>query len=149
MEVLINQLDEVQKTHGWLPEEEIVRIAREQNMPKSHLYGVISFYSRFYTAPVGRYVVRVCKSVSCGMNSSRIIRNDILAYLGLHERGTTADGLFTLELVECLGHCSQSPVMMINDTVHGNLTSEKALAILSALREQEGNAAETAPGRRP
>ena len=131
MEILINRLDEVQAQIGWLPEHEIERIAKEYDIPKAHLYGIISFYSRFYTAPVGKYIIRVCKSVSCGMNGSRDIRSAVLEVL---KTETGDSDLFTLELVECLGHCHLAPVMTVNDVVHGNLTKQSVKTILEAYR---------------
>lgn len=131
MDVLINRLDEIQNQFGWLPEYEIERVAEAFDMPKAKLYGVISFYSRFYTTPVSKYIVRVCKSIACGMNDSAAIRNAVVEAIG----STEADQeLFMLEMVECLGHCNLAPALMVNDEVYGNMTPESATQLIETLR---------------
>lgn len=141
MDILINELSEIQKEHGYLPEAEIERIAKEKGIQKAQLYGVISFYSRFYVSPVGKNIIRVCKSVSCGMNGSREIRDAIKQHLNLNDSvtndsATTEDGLFTFEYVECLGLCNLSPAMTINDEVYEALTPEKAIEVIESYRKR-------------
>jgi NADH-quinone oxidoreductase subunit E len=132
MGILINELAEIQKEFGYIPESEIERLAIEMNMQKAQLYGVISFYSRLYTEKKGRNIIRVCKSVTCGMNGSKAIREAIIIHLGVGDSMTTEDERFTLEFVECLGLCNVSPVMTINDAVYENLTVEKAIEIIDS-----------------
>lgn len=132
MGILINELAEIQKEFGYIPESEIERLAIEMNMQKAQLYGVISFYSRLYTEKKGRNIIRVCKSVTCGMNGSKAIREAIITHLGVGDSMTTEDERFTLEFVECLGLCNVSPVMTINDAVYENLTVEKAIEIIDS-----------------
>ncbi len=132
MRILINELAEIQKEFGYIPENEIERLAIEMNMQKTQLYGVISFYSRLYTEKKGRNIIRVCKSVTCGMNGSKAIREAIIIHLGVGDSMTTEDERFTLEFVECLGLCNVSPVMTINDAVYENLTVEKAIEIIDS-----------------
>jgi NADH-quinone oxidoreductase subunit E len=128
MKVLLEELHNVQNKFGYLPEAELERIALEYNMPRAELYGVITFYSRFYLQPVPKYVVRVCKSVSCSINEASKVLEALNNYLEL------GDGLFMLETVECLGQCGHGPVMTVNDKVYGNLTPEKAIEIIEAYR---------------
>ena len=136
MDILINELAEIQKEHGYLPEAEIERIAKEKGIQKAQLYGVISFYSRFYVNPVGKNIIRVCKSVSCGMNGSQETRDAIKQHLNLNDSATTEDGLFTFEYVECLGLCNLSPAMTINDEVYEALTPEKAIEIIESYKKR-------------
>ena len=133
MRILINELAEIQKDFGYIPETEIKRLALEMNMQKAQLYGVISFYSRLYTEKKGKNIIRICKSVTCGMNGSQGIREAVMTHLGIGDSMTTEDERFTLELVECLGLCDVSPVMTINDAVYANLTVEKAIEIIDSL----------------
>ena len=135
MDILVNELADVQKKYGYIPEYEIERIAKEKGMQKAQLYGVISFYSRLYTDEIGKNIIRVCKSVSCGMNSSKAIRDIVIKHLKLDNSMTTEDGLFTFELVECLGQCHSSPVMTINDEIYENLTPEKTIEIIESYRK--------------
>ncbi len=131
MDVLINRLDEIQNKFGWLPEYEIERVAEAFDMPKAKLYGVISFYSRFYTKPVSKYIVRVCKSIACNMNDSAAVRSAIIEAIGSSEADKE---LFMLELVECLGHCDLAPALMVNDDIYGNMTAESARELIESLR---------------
>ena len=133
MRILINELAEIQEEFGYIPENEITRLALEMNMQKAQLYGVISFYSRLYTEKKGKNIIRICKSVTCGMNDSQGIREAVMTHLGIGDAMTTEDERFTLELVECLGLCDVSPVMTINDAVYSNLTVEKAIEIIDSL----------------
>ncbi len=133
MRILINELAEIQEKFGYIPENEIVRLAAEMNMQKAQLYGVISFYSRLYTEKKGKNIIRVCKSVTCGMNGSQAIREAIMAHLGIGDGMTTEEGRFSLEFVECLGLCNVSPCITINDAVYENLTVEKAIEIIDLI----------------
>jgi len=135
-ELLLDRLHDIQNKFGYLPEEELVELAAEKEIPKAHLYGIVSFYSRFYTEPVGKYKVRICKSISCGMNSSKKILKVISESLGINPGETTEDKLFTLEAVECLGHCGEGPVITVNDKVYGEITEAKALEILEEYIER-------------
>ena len=137
MRILINELAEVQKEFGYLPEMEIERIATEHDIPRAHLYGVISFYTRLYTEPNGDHIIRVCKSVSCGMNSSKELREAIMTHLGIGDNMTTPDNRYTLEFVECLGRCYAAPVMTIDDEVFESCTIESAIATIDSYGKDE------------
>lgn len=137
MRILINELAKIQNELGYIPESEIERIAIEHELPKAHLYGVISFYSRLYTEKKGDHIIRVCKSVSCGMNSSQEVREAIVNHLGIGEDETTKDNRFTLEFVECLGRCHAAPVITIDDEVFENCTIEKALEAIESFGNNE------------
>lgn len=139
--LLLDRLHEIQDKFGYIPEKEIIKLAKKREIPKAHLYGIISFYSRFYTEPVGKYKVRVCKSVSCGMNGSKEILKVISENLGIEPGETTEDEMFTLEVVECLGHCGEGPVVTVNDKVYGEVTEAKALEIIEKYKES-GEASE-------
>ncbi len=131
MKVLLHELHNVHDKFGYLPEAELERIAREYEVPRAELYGVITFYSRFYLHPVPKYIVRVCKSVSCSINEASKVLAAVKTYLEAY------DGLFLLETVECLGQCGAGPVMTVNDKVFGELTPEKAVEILESYRKGE------------
>ncbi|RAO99253.1 NADH dehydrogenase [Petrotoga sp. 9PW.55.5.1] len=130
---LLEELHDIQETYGFISEEDIFRISKKRNIPKAHLYGVISFYSMFHLEPTGKYIIRLCDSVSCRLNHSSDIVKTLKEYLKIENHKTTEDKKFTLEIVECLGHCDEGPVMMVNDTYYTNLTTSKAIQILDSL----------------
>ncbi len=127
---LIYILKDVQKEFGCLSDKILTRVAKTTKIPLSEIYGVATFYSLFTTVKKGQYIVRCCNNAPCHVNGSKEVLDRIKDYLGLEMNETTPDNLFTLEFTSCLGLCAVAPVMMINDEVYGNLTPEKAVAIL-------------------
>jgi NADH-quinone oxidoreductase subunit E len=120
------------KTQGWLPIPVIEFVAAELSMPYIRAYEVATFYTMFNLAPVGRHHVQVCGTTPCMLRGS----DDVLAACyakGLKKGHTTADGLFTLTEVECLGACANAPMVQINDDNYEDLTFESMTAILDAL----------------
>ncbi len=128
--ILLEQMHNIQETYGYIPEAEIDKIARKFDIPRAKVYGVIRFYSMFYTEPTGKYIIRVCNSLSCHINGSEEIVSVVKEYLGIESGETTEDRKFTLEVVECLGHCDEGPVMMVNENIYTHVSKNKALEIL-------------------
>ncbi|ACL69057.1 NADH-quinone oxidoreductase subunit NuoE [Halothermothrix orenii] len=126
----LERLHNIQETYGFISEGEIRKLSQEYKMPRARIYGVIRFYSMFYTEPVGKYIVRVCDSLSCHINDSEGIVEVVKDYLGIKNGETTEDKKFTLEVVECLGHCGEGPVMMVNDRIYTRVSPNMALEIL-------------------
>jgi len=104
------------------------------------IMGVATFYSQFRLEPVGKYLIQLCQGTACHVNGSERIGRAIEDMLGIRDGETTADGLFTLKSVACLGCCSLSPVMMINGDAYGNLTPDKARSILMEIAAGEEKA---------
>ena len=100
--------------------------------------GVATFYSQFRFQAVGKYLIMVCKGTACYVNGADRIAEAVKEELGIGDNETTADGLFSLSLVSCLGCCSLAPVMMINEDTYGSLTPDKVKKILRDIREKEG-----------
>ena len=122
---LIEALHAIQKiTSNSLPEHVAKLVACKLGMPVSKVYGVATFYSIFSTKPRGRYVIRMCKSAPCHVVGAGNVMKAFEKKLGIKVGETTYDGKFTLEYCECLGICHESPAVMINDDVYGNLTPE-------------------------
>ena len=120
------------KTQGWLPVPVIEYVAAQLGMPYMRAYEVATFYTMYNLAPVGRFHVQVCGTTPCMLRGS----DDVLAACkakGLHKGGTTADGLFTLTEVECLGACANAPMVQINDDNYEDLTFDTMTAILDDL----------------
>ena len=125
-------LEESQGKFGYVPEKSITEIAESLDISKSEVYGVATFYSFLSTRPLGRYVIRVCKSLPCYLENSRMIIESVSKELGIKPGETTADNKFSLELTNCIGDCDKAPAMLINSDVHGNLTPEIISQILKS-----------------
>ena len=134
---LITILQKTQEIYGYLPEEAICCISERTGIAESEIMGVATFYTQFRLTPVGKYLIMLCQGTACHVNSSELILQTIKDELGIDDGETTEDGLFTLKCVACLGCCSLSPVMMINDDTYGSLTPDKTKKILKELREAE------------
>ena len=124
------------KTQGWLPVPVIEYVAAQLDMPYIRVYEVASFYTMFNLAPVGRYHVQVCGTTPCMLRGSDDVL-DACYGKGLKKGATTADGLFTLTEVECLGACANAPMVQINDDNFEDLTFDSMTAILEALARGE------------
>ncbi len=134
---LITILQNAQDIYGYLPVDVILHISKRTGIKVTKIMGVATFYSQFRLEPVGKYLIMLCQGTACHVNGSLQIEKTINEYLGIKNGETTADGLFTLKNVACLGCCSLSPVMMINDETYGSLTPEKAISIFKELQKGE------------
>jgi NADH-quinone oxidoreductase subunit E len=124
------------QTQGWLPIPVIEYVAAYLAMPYMRAYEVATFYTMFNLRPVGRFHVQVCGTTPCMLRGSDDVM-DACKARGLKKGGTTADGLFTLNEVECLGACANAPMVQINDDNYEDLTFESMTAILDALARGE------------
>jgi len=133
---LIILLQQAQEIFGYIPEPVIYEIEDATGVPAANIYGVITFYSQFRLNPMGRNVVRICEGTACHVNGAKGILQAIVDELDIQVGETSADGQFTLLSVACLGCCSLSPVIMINDETFGRLTPKKVREILKQYRKQ-------------
>ena len=134
---LITILQNAQEIYGYLPVDVILHISQRTGIKVTKIMGVATFYSQFRLEPVGKYLIMLCQGTACHVNGSLQIEKTVNEYLGIKDGETTKDGLFTLKNVACLGCCSLSPVMMINDDTYGSLTPEKAISIFKELQKGE------------
>jgi len=135
---LIAMLQEIQESYHYLPEEALNYLATALGVSPATVFGVATFYAQFSLDPKGKYLVRVCDGTACHVKGSQRIYDRLVKKLKLREgRVTTSDGLFTLETVACLGACGIAPVMVINDTVHPQMTPEAAETIVETLMKRE------------
>ncbi len=134
---LITVLQKAQGLYGYLPQDALRHIAGVLNIPTAKVFGVATFYTQFRFQPVGKYLILLCQGTACHVNSSKKIEQAITEELEIEDGQTTKDGLFTLKNVACLGCCSLSPVMMINEDTYGNLTPDKTKKILKSLKEAQ------------
>lgn len=133
---LITILQKAQEIYGYLPQDVIRHISEKTGVKPAKIMGVATFYTQFRLKPVGKYLIMLCKGTACHVNGSDLIEKTITEVLGIHDGETTEDGLFTLKNVACLGCCSLSPVMMINEETYGSLTPDKTKKILAELTAQ-------------
>ncbi len=136
-ESLIAVLQDVQSCVGYISREATECLTELTGIPSSRIMGVASFYAGFRLKPVGKYRIMVCMGTACHVNGSERIGDTVKRVLGVEAGDITDDGLFSWEEVACLGCCSISPAMMINDTAYGNLTSDKVLSIIESIRKEE------------
>ena len=132
---LITILQNTQDIYGYLPKQAIELISEKTGIATSEILGVATFYTQFRFEPVGKYLIMLCQGTACHVNGSELILQTIKDELQIEDGQTTADGIFSLKCVACLGCCSLSPVMMINEDTYGSLTPEKTKKILRELRE--------------
>lgn len=132
---LITILQHTQDIYGYLPKEAIELISERTGIATSEIMGVGTFYTQFRFEPVGKYLIMLCQGTACHVNGSELILQTIKDELGIDDGQTTEDGLFSLKCVACLGCCSLSPVMMVNEDTYGSLTPDKTKKILKELRE--------------
>ncbi len=129
--VLIPLLQEAQDILGYLSKDAMKYIAAQMNVPAAEIYGVATFYSMFRLKPQGKHIIRVCKGTACHVSDADGIKEALIENLKLAQgEVTTADMNFTLMEVACLGCCSLSPVIMIDDQTFGKLTPEAIPGIL-------------------
>ncbi|MDR3295976.1 MAG: NADH-quinone oxidoreductase subunit NuoE [Clostridiales Family XIII bacterium] len=145
---LITVLQKTQDIYGYLSLEAIKHIADKTGVKPAKIYGVATFYTQFRLKPIGKNLVMLCKGTACHVNGADLIEEAISEFLEINDGETTADGIFTLNNVACLGCCSLAPVMMIKnadgDETFGNLTKDKAKNILDDIRKRELNEQEAA-----
>ena len=134
---LITILQKTQDIYGYLPKEAIIRISERTGIAESEIMGVATFYTQFRLTPVGKYLIMLCQGTACHVNSSELILQTIKDELGIDDGETTDDGLFSLKCVACLGCCSLSPVMMIDEEAYGSLTPSSAVAAIRKVKESE------------
>jgi len=127
-------LHALQERFGWLSKEAIEWTARKLELQPINIYELVTFYPMFRQEPVGKHVLKVCRTLSCALGGSKQLHEHFCTRLGLdaHKHGiqTTKDGRFSIEFVECLASCGTAPVMMCNEDFYEGVSSAKADEIL-------------------
>ena len=125
----------VQKQQGYVSGASMRFVAEQIRCTPAEVEDVVSYYTMFYTKPVGKYVLNVCRTLSCALLGAERVTEELSAKLGIGPGQTTADGMFTLIEVECLGACDRAPVLMINDDGwHERLAPEQVGQFVDDLR---------------
>ena len=134
--LLVPTLLYAQDELGYLTDEVIQEIATRVDLSELEVRNVISYYSMLTTKPRGKYNVQVCTNIACLLRGGEEILDHCKHKLGIANKGTTADGLFSLEEVECIGACSWAPAAQVNYAFHENLTPEKMDEVLKEYLEE-------------
>lgn len=133
-------LHALQERFNYLSREAIEWTARKLELQPINIYELVTFYPMFRQEPIGKYQIKVCRTLSCALAGAYKLHHDFCEKLGLdrnlHGPQTTADGKFTVEFVECLASCGTAPVVMCNEALHEEVTREKGAAMLADLERQ-------------
>lgn len=131
---LLPILHAIQAEFGYIPQETLPLIARELNLSRAEVHGVMTFYHDYRAHPAGRHVVKVCRAEACQSMGGDALADNLKRALGIDWHGTTLDGAITLEAVYCLGLCACAPAAMIDGEVHGRLDAETLKALVAEVR---------------
>ena len=138
--MLIPMMQDLQAESGYLPPDQLRRLAGHLDLPLSRLYAVATFYASFRLAPKGRHEVTLCVGTVCYLKGAGNIAETIQTEFQVQAGETTADGLFSFQPVNCVGACALAPVMIVDGQYHDGVTPESAMEILWGIASQEGNA---------
>ena len=134
---LIPLLQEIQEKEGYLSETAIVKTGKKLKIPTSKIYGVATFYNQFRFEPVGKYHIMVCRGTACHVLGSATVLQELEYTLKIKAGQTTRDGLFSIEVVACIGACGLAPVLNINGEFYAKVTTEKIKEIIETYRAKE------------
>jgi NADH-quinone oxidoreductase subunit E len=144
---LIPILQAIQHEYQYLPEEVLTYVATSLGVPPARVFGVATFYAHFALEPKGKHVVRLCDGTACHVKQSIPILKALHESLGTSEkRKTSQDMLFTVETVACLGACGLAPVVVVDDQVHGQMTPQRAVALVEEIKSREAVISAAAAG---
>lgn len=142
-DALIPLLQEVQREQGFISRDAVVQIGRHLGLPASKIYGVATFYNQFRFEPLGKYHVQVCRGTACHVKGSAAVLDSICKLLKLTPGQSTRDGLFSVEVVACIGACGLAPVIAVNGEFHAAVTTKDLPKLLQIYRDREAaNAAQ-------
>jgi len=127
---LISVLHKAQDIFGYLPQEAQRHIARRLELPDSKVYGVVTFYSFFNTEPKGKFRIDICMGTACFVRGANDVLEQFKRELGINVGGTSADGLFSLDALRCVGACTLAPVVTVNGKTYGKVTPSDVKGII-------------------
>ena len=136
-DMLIPMMQDLQSENGYLPPSQLKSLAQQLGIPLVRVYGVATFYSSFRLAPKGQHEVTLCIRTVCHLKGAPAISQAICEEFGVEPGGTTADRLFSLQAVNCVGACALAPVMIVDGTYHDGVTPQSAIQLLRGLSTEE------------
>lgn len=125
-------MQDMQHEFQYIPEEGLKALSEYLKVPLSSLYSMATFYKALSLKPKGKHIIKLCDGTACHIRGSISLKEGITALLGIEDGETTPDGLFSLELVNCLGSCALAPVMVIDETYYGKMTMEKLPGVIES-----------------
>lgn len=131
---LIPVLREVQNEFGWISNQSMEEVSEILGLPPSNVQNVTTFYTMFFTKPVGNHVIWLCRTLSCALRGAEHVEHYLCGKLGIKTGETTSDGKITLMEAECLASCGTAPVMLVDDVLYENLTKDKVDEIIQNLK---------------
>ena len=134
---LLPLLHAIQDDIGYIPEESYSLIGKAMNLSVAEVHGVVSFYHHFRTQPPGRHVLQICRAESCQAMGSDELEACAKSSLQIGYHETSADQAITLEPVYCLGNCSLSPSVMLDEKIHGRVSAEKLNSLIQTARDSK------------
>lgn len=135
LSALLPVLREVQNELGWLSKESMDEVGQILSIPASSVQNVATFYTMYFTEPVGKHVIWQCRTLSCALRGAEHLEHYLCEKLGVKIGETTSDGKITLMEAECLASCGTAPAMLVDNTLHENLTKAKVDKIIEDLKK--------------
>jgi len=129
-------MQDLQHRFNHIPREGMEALAEYLGCPLSTLYSMATFYKALSLKPKGRHIIKLCDGTACHIRGAGSLIGGVTRLLGIQAGETTEDGLFSLELVNCLGSCALAPVMVVDETYYGKMTMEKLPTVLNSYREE-------------
>lgn len=133
---LIPILQEIQDTEGFLSENAIVKVGHRLRLPASKIFGVATFYNQFRFEPLGKYHIQVCRGTACHVLGSATVLEELEKQLQVKAGQTTKDGLFSIEVVACIGACGLAPVISVNGEFYAKVSNDSIQEILDEYRNK-------------
>jgi NADH:ubiquinone oxidoreductase subunit E len=137
---LIPILQEVQGLDGFISKDSVIEISRHLDLAPSKIFGVATFYNQFRFEPVGKYHILVCRGTACHVKGSAETLDAIERELGIKAGKTTRDGLFSIEVVACLGACGLAPLICVGSEFYANVSRDRVKEIINSYRAKEKGA---------
>lgn len=131
-------LSDIQREYGYIPAEVQELVSMLTGIPVSEIYGVVTFYSFFSLTPKGKYVVGVCLGTACYVKGSQLVLDKFSELLKIKPGETTEDGLFTLDVLRCVGACAIAPAVSINGKVYPMVQVKQVEDIINEYKSKEG-----------
>jgi NADH-quinone oxidoreductase E subunit len=134
---LIPILQKIQEEEGFLSRQAVIEVGKTLDIPASKIYGVATFYNQFRFEALGKYHVQVCRGTACHVLGSATVLQELEKMLKIKAGQTTRDGLFSMEVVACIGACGLAPVICVNGEFHAKVTKEELQGIIEGYRKSE------------
>jgi len=134
---LIEVLQDVQESYGYIPEDAMREISTTLGVPLIEVYRVASFYTAFTLKPSGKYVITICNGTACHVRGAQLLLDQAVSQLGIKPGEVTDDGMFSIEHVNCLGACALGPIASENGSYHHHMTPAKLRKFINSLSREE------------